>query len=367
MYNFKALNNSLGIMSATVALQEMHYIDKINPADSLDEFFRNVSFERMLFTGDNKKLIAKYIDQFVKVVKESVDTLGQYNALRSCIGSDHSWGFRTAGIGYNFTVQFRQSKITGIFKIVGDCVDYVLRKDGVNVFDADVSIALDITFNPVENVDPVSYLNSNCFQSELDLLRKDRSNRLTLTNMGLVALNAKILEHVRKIRYRFKNSPNGHTRETIMGMLDLKYSQFQDHFYILSTVGLLKCHRNLYFYNFEGIEKVVNKLESIDYFGVNKNTSINTDLDLIERIWHSEAGIIRSQMTSCQRDNIDRAARYGKHYVEFIQREGDRINRVTGFLTERGKTIYQTYIDIYKILESYALAIDMESKQLEVA
>lgn len=367
MYNFQALNNSLGILSATVALQEMHYIDQVNPADSLDEFFRNVSFERMLFTGDNKRLISKYIDQFVKVVKDSVDVLGQYSALRSCIGSDHCWGFRKAGLGYNFTVQFRQSKIMGTFKVVGDYIDYDLRKDGIKVFDANTSASLDIDFRMIENVNPLSYVQDNCFQAEIEMMQRDHSNRIPLTSSGLVALNAKLLEHLRKIRHRFKNGPNGHTRETIMGMLNLKYAQFQDQFYILNSVGLIKQHRDLYFYNFEGIEKVVSKLESIDYFGVGKTTQVSTDLDLIERIWNSKTGIIRSQMTSSQRDNVERAIRYNKPYVEFIQREGDRINRVTGILTERGKTIYQTYMDIYKILESYVLAMNMEPKQLEVA
>lgn len=367
MYNFQDLSNNLGIVSTKIALSEMHYIDQSNPANLLDEFLAVNTFDPVIFDGANKKLVVEYVDRFVRQVQDAAKLLGDYTGISSCVGDSHPWSFSKKLDVLKVVVKFAQSKVQ-LTSVISDAgIEYKLDKGGRRVFDREEVNESKIFFTPCKISVSDTHQNSNCFDDIKSKNVKGRSDSIPLSPGGVIVLSSRELEVYRRMVGKFGADYSGYTREVIMTVTSLKFHSFHDHFNVMSSMALMHHSNGYYFYNHEAMKAIVSKLESIDYFGVGRTFLIASEFLILELIHNSKEPVLKSRLSGQQKTNVERAAERGKGYIDYYRNDDDHALTYKCSLTEYGKFIYQTYIDIYKIIESYVLHKKFTSKQLEVA
>lgn len=367
MYNFDDLSNNLGIVSTKIALDEMHYIDQSNPANLLDEFLAVCTFDPIVFGGANKKLVVEYVDRFVRQVQDACKLMGDYTGISSCVGSDHPWSFSKRYDALKIVVRFTQSKVQLSTTLSDAALEYKLEKNGKEIFNREEVNDSKTFFTAVVNDDVNTYLTNNCFEDIKESNLRGRAGSIPLSVTGLVVLTSRELEVYRKLIGKFGADYSGFTREVIMTVSGQRFQGFHDHFHVMSTLALMHHSNGYYFYNHEAMKQIVAKLESIDYFGIGRSFLNNSDFSILETIYHSKDPVYKSRLSSIQRVSVERAAERGKAHIEYYQNENEHAARYNCCLTDYGKHIYQTYIDIYKIIESYVLHKKSTTQQLEVA
>lgn len=255
---------------------------------------------------------------------------------------------------YGYVILFRRTGASLVISTGKNKFDYSVNYKGTVLLSPK---AEGDYFNPFVKL-PIAKQKTDSYKTN-NVFSKYKNNLLYIrfTNTGLPIFNAKFLGTIKRIL-------NGRVSDkTCIDTVEFnKYSNlYGEKSYALidslSAVGLLKVIDNRFYVNYSGIEIIIKLLEETGNYGVGCKPADHAAMHLLEDLWTNREPRHKKLFSQHHMRYLDVYGNNGRVIADVTELKEARKGRSKLMLTisDYGKRTYSTYIEIYRVMESYVL------------
>lgn len=310
------------------------------------------------------EIVEKIKQTIVKLHKEIVDdkycgaltkTAAIMSNLKRICDNYYPYSVSTKPTGeYGYVILFRRIGASLVINTNKNKFDYSVSYKGTVLLSSQTE---DDYFNPFVKL-PIAKQKTDSYKTN-NVFSKYKNDLLYIrfTNTGLPIFNAKFLGTIKRIL-------NGRVSDkTCIDAVEFnKYSNlYGEKSYALidslSAVGLLKVIDNRFYVNYSGIEIIIKLLEETGNYGIGSKPADHAAMHLLEDLWINREPRHKKLFSQHHMRYLDVYGNNGRVIADVTELKEARKGRSKLMLTisDYGKRTYSTYIEIYRVMESYVL------------
>lgn len=255
---------------------------------------------------------------------------------------------------YGYVILFRRINASVVINTDKNKFDYSVNYKGTVLLSSQTEGDY---FNPFVKL-PIAKQRTDSYKTN-NVFSKYKNDLLYIrfTNTGLPIFNAKFLGTIKRIlnaRVSDKTCIDSMGFNKCSNLYGEKsYALIES----LSAVGLLKVTDARFYVNYSGIEIIIKLLEETGNYGVGCKPADHAAMHLLEDLWINREPRHKKLFSQHHMRYLDVYGNNGRAIADVTELKEARKGRSKLMLTisDYGKRTYSTYIEIYRVMESYVL------------